>query len=105
MQDTEKRHLSESEVIDFRKGAKMAQSNEQIVCRGTLKGHNGWVTQIATTPNFPDMILSASRGKYQHSNVSHCKPTIGLVGLHVILKVYIQARLRELNTIKYLLVD
>uniref|UniRef100_UPI004072FDBA Receptor of activated protein C kinase 1 n=1 Tax=Mus musculus TaxID=10090 RepID=UPI004072FDBA len=27
------------------------------------KGHNGWVTQIATTPQFPDMILSASRDK------------------------------------------
>lgn len=36
---------------------------EQMTLRGTLKGHNGWVTQIATTPQFPDMILSASRGK------------------------------------------
>lgn len=36
---------------------------EQMTVRGTLKGHNGWVTQIATTPQFPDMILSASRGK------------------------------------------
>jgi len=35
---------------------------EQMTVRGTLKGHNGWVTQIATTPQFPDMILSASRG-------------------------------------------
>uniref|UniRef100_A0A2K5QLW1 Small ribosomal subunit protein RACK1 n=1 Tax=Cebus imitator TaxID=2715852 RepID=A0A2K5QLW1_CEBIM len=34
---------------------------EQMTLRGTLKGHNGWVTQIATTPQFPDMILSASR--------------------------------------------
>uniref|UniRef100_A0A8C1K0S1 Small ribosomal subunit protein RACK1 n=3 Tax=Cyprininae TaxID=2743694 RepID=A0A8C1K0S1_CYPCA len=31
---------------------------EQMTVRGTLKGHNGWVTQIATTPQFPDMILS-----------------------------------------------
>merc|ERR1711972_383982 len=31
--------------------------------RGTLRGHNGWVTQIATNPKFPDMILSASRDK------------------------------------------
>uniref|UniRef100_A0A2K5RBA4 Small ribosomal subunit protein RACK1 n=1 Tax=Cebus imitator TaxID=2715852 RepID=A0A2K5RBA4_CEBIM len=31
---------------------------EQMTLRGTLKGHNGWVTQIATTPQFPDMILS-----------------------------------------------
>uniref|UniRef100_A0A8B9HIY2 Small ribosomal subunit protein RACK1 n=1 Tax=Astyanax mexicanus TaxID=7994 RepID=A0A8B9HIY2_ASTMX len=36
---------------------------EQMTLRGTLKGHSGWVTQIATTPQFPDMILSASRGK------------------------------------------
>ena len=36
---------------------------EQLTLRGTLKGHNGWVTQIATTPMFPDMILSASRDK------------------------------------------
>uniref|UniRef100_A0A4W3HS90 Small ribosomal subunit protein RACK1 n=1 Tax=Callorhinchus milii TaxID=7868 RepID=A0A4W3HS90_CALMI len=34
---------------------------EQMTLRGTLKGHKGWVTQIATTPQFPDMILSASR--------------------------------------------
>ncbi|XP_004408806.1 PREDICTED: WD repeat-containing protein 5-like [Odobenus rosmarus divergens] len=36
---------------------------EQMTLRGTLKGHNGWVTQIATTPQFPDVILSASRDK------------------------------------------
>lgn len=36
---------------------------EQMTLRGTLKGHNGWVTQIATTPQFPDMILSSSRGE------------------------------------------
>lgn len=36
---------------------------EQMTLRGTLKGHSGWVTQIATTPQFPDMILSASRGE------------------------------------------
>uniref|UniRef100_A0A671N4D3 Small ribosomal subunit protein RACK1 n=1 Tax=Sinocyclocheilus anshuiensis TaxID=1608454 RepID=A0A671N4D3_9TELE len=36
---------------------------EQMTVRGTLKGHSGWVTQIATTPQFPDMILSASRDK------------------------------------------
>ncbi|XP_052010873.1 guanine nucleotide-binding protein subunit beta-2-like 1 [Xyrauchen texanus] len=37
--------------------------SEQMTVRGTLKGHSGWVTQIATTPQFPDMILSASRDK------------------------------------------
>lgn len=36
---------------------------EQMTLRGTLKGHNGWVTQIATTPQYPDMILSSSRDK------------------------------------------
>merc|ERR1712136_577968 len=28
-----------------------------------MGGHNGWVTQIATTSMFPDMILSSSRDK------------------------------------------
>merc|ERR1711976_659769 len=37
--------------------------SEQMTLKGTLKGHNGWVTQIATTPVFPDMLLSASRDK------------------------------------------
>jgi len=36
---------------------------ETLKMRGTLVGHNGWVTQIATTAAFPDMILSASRDK------------------------------------------
>lgn len=35
---------------------------EQIYVKGTLRGHNNWVTQIATNPKFPDMILSSSRG-------------------------------------------
>eukprot|EP01135_Chromosphaera_perkinsii_P001122 Nk52_evm72s158 gene=Nk52_evmTU72s158 len=36
---------------------------EQLTLRGTLKGHSGWVTQITTNPEVPDMILSASRDK------------------------------------------
>lgn len=36
---------------------------EQLSLRSTLQGHNGWVTQIATNPKFPDMILSSSRDK------------------------------------------
>jgi len=36
---------------------------EQMTLRGTLQGHGDWVTQIATTPQYPDMILSASRDK------------------------------------------
>jgi len=35
---------------------------EQLKPKGILKGHSGWVTQIATTSANPDMILSASRG-------------------------------------------
>lgn len=38
--------------------------SEQLVLKGTLKGHNGWVTQIATNPLNPDTILSSSRGKF-----------------------------------------
>jgi guanine nucleotide-binding protein subunit beta-2-like 1 protein len=37
--------------------------SEQLTLRGTLKGHNGWVTQIATTPQDSNQILSASRDK------------------------------------------
>ncbi|VEL10827.1 unnamed protein product [Protopolystoma xenopodis] len=37
---------------------------EQVVLRGCLKGHRDWVTQIATTAPFPDVILSSSRGSY-----------------------------------------
>jgi len=36
---------------------------DQLTLRATLQGHNGWVTQIATNPKFPDMILSSSRDK------------------------------------------
>jgi len=36
---------------------------EQLKLKSTLMGHGGWVTQIATTPEVPDMILSASRDK------------------------------------------
>lgn len=36
---------------------------ETLQLRGQLLGHSGWVTQIATNPKYPDMILSSSRGK------------------------------------------
>jgi len=36
---------------------------EQMTLRGTLKGHGDQVTQIATTPQFNDIILSSSRDK------------------------------------------
>jgi len=37
--------------------------SESLLLRGTLRGHNGWVTQVATNSKYPDMILSASRGR------------------------------------------
>lgn len=37
--------------------------SEYISLRGVLKGHNGWVTCIATSMENPDMILSGSRDK------------------------------------------
>lgn len=36
---------------------------EQLKLRGTLTGHGSWVTAIATTPEDPNMILTASRDK------------------------------------------
>lgn len=55
---------------------------EQMTLRGTLQGHGGWVTQIATTPQYPDMVLSASRGKY-------CRGTDILVAIYVIDSLYL----------------
>lgn len=54
--------LSNSILVAAATPALAGAMTEQMTLRGTLKGHNGWVTQIATTPQFPDMILSASRG-------------------------------------------
>lgn len=36
---------------------------EQLTFRGTLEGHAGWVTAIATTHRNEDMVLTASRDK------------------------------------------
>jgi len=36
---------------------------EQLILRGELHGHNGWVTSIATTETDHNMVLSASRDK------------------------------------------
>mgnify|MGYP000049983504 CR=1 FL=1 len=46
--------------------------SESLQLRGTLRGHNGWVTQVATNPKYPDMTLSASRGKYDLWFVLRC---------------------------------
>jgi len=37
--------------------------NEELILKGTLSGHFGWVTQIATNSRYPDVILSSSRDK------------------------------------------
>ncbi|PLB40083.1 40S ribosomal RACK1 domain-containing protein [Aspergillus candidus] len=37
--------------------------SEQLVLRGTLEGHNGWVTSLATSLENPNMLLSGSRDK------------------------------------------
>ncbi|KAB8236189.1 40S ribosomal RACK1 domain-containing protein [Aspergillus alliaceus] len=37
--------------------------NVQLVLRGTLEGHNGWVTSLATSLENPNMLLSSSRDK------------------------------------------
>ena len=52
---------------------------EQLKLRGTLRGHGGWVTQIATTPAVPDMILSASRGDYRHTQFDDAMSTVSSV--------------------------
>lgn len=41
----------------------MTESQETLQLKGKLVGHNGWVTQIATTSKFPDTIVSSSRDK------------------------------------------
>lgn len=38
-------------------------SQEVLVLRGTLEGHNGWVTSLATSAAHPDLLLSGSRDK------------------------------------------
>lgn len=39
---------------------------ETLTLRGTLVGHGGWVTAIATTPEDPNMILSSSRDRVSY---------------------------------------
>jgi guanine nucleotide-binding protein subunit beta-2-like 1 protein len=39
-------------------------ATEAVSLAGTLKGHNGWVTCIATNAGIPDLLLTGSRGKF-----------------------------------------
>ncbi|KAI9735448.1 MAG: cross-pathway control WD-repeat protein cpc2 [Claussenomyces sp. TS43310] len=36
---------------------------EQLILKGTLEGHSGWVTSLATSMENPNMLLSGSRDK------------------------------------------
>ncbi|KAH7729544.1 receptor for activated protein kinase c [Aphelenchoides avenae] len=38
-------------------------SGEQMKLEGSLRGHSSWVTQIATNPIYPKMLISSSRDK------------------------------------------
>jgi len=40
-----------------------APPSDHLVFKGDLRGHNGWVTAIATTLQAPDLLLTASRDK------------------------------------------
>merc|ERR1712029_508519 len=44
-------------ILTFEKESR--KMTETLQLRGTLEGHAGWVTQIATNPKYPDIILSA----------------------------------------------
>lgn len=37
---------------------------DQLVYRGRLVGHRGWITQITTIASNPDILLSSSRGMF-----------------------------------------
>jgi guanine nucleotide-binding protein subunit beta-2-like 1 protein len=37
---------------------------EPLAYKGSLAGHSGWITAIATSSENPDMILTASRGEW-----------------------------------------
>lgn len=38
-------------------------SGNNFTLRGTLSGHNGWVTSLATTPENPNLLISGSRDR------------------------------------------
>ena len=41
----------------------MSSSNIMLVLRGTLEGHNGWVTSLSTSAAQPNLLVSGSRDK------------------------------------------
>merc|ERR1711976_969718 len=53
-----------SAIILFRKIYETKKmSNEVMKYSETLEGHGGWVTQVATIPQYSEMLISASRDK------------------------------------------
>ncbi|RMZ81696.1 hypothetical protein DV737_g2399, partial [Chaetothyriales sp. CBS 132003] len=46
-----------------RSGQREAAMAEQLIMRGELTGHSGWVTSLATSQENPNMLLSGSRDK------------------------------------------
>ena len=50
-------------LLNLAEKLRSGKMTETLQLRGTLRGHNGWVTQITTNPKYPDMILSSSRDK------------------------------------------
>lgn len=52
---------------------------EQLTLRGTLLGHGGWITSIATTAENAGMILTASRDKVLLRILNHVHQLILLV--------------------------
>lgn len=50
--------LSDSILVAAATPALTAAMTEQMTLGDALKGHTGWVTQIATAPQFPDVVLT-----------------------------------------------
>nr|CAD7571780.1 unnamed protein product [Timema californicum] len=70
---------------------------ESLHLQGTLKGHNGWVTQIATNPNYSDMVLSCSRGKMKlYSNVAPSFYPYGTIYLVILTYILMNSDDRSL---------
>lgn len=63
-------------------------SMEHLTLKGTLKGHENWVTAIATTAENPDLVLSSSRDKsvivwqLSHEEGQYGHPKRALTGHH-----------------------
>ena len=50
--------------------------SESLRFLGSMEGHKGWVTAIATSSENPDMILTASRGTLQDTRIPISNPVL-----------------------------